>query len=187
MIVLMTAKVHALHPNVSARHWYIWYHLFTAAVCAATLVIENPRNPLAPLALALFDKAINLYSSVVQGNSSSRIVQNLKWLQRLRARAGERMRRAEEGASGGAGGNGGSGNGMGTEDNRGRGDDSEGEGLNDVELLGWRTRLVKRAVQGRTAMTVSASPATTVSPDAPKLPDNVQSAEDLVRCQTKQR
>lgn len=24
MIVLMTAKVHALHPNVSARHWYIW-------------------------------------------------------------------------------------------------------------------------------------------------------------------
>lgn len=138
-------------------------------MCAATLVIENPRNPLAPLSLALFDNAINLYSSVVQGNTSTRIVQNLKWLQRLRQRAGERMRQAE-----------------GQPDGEGLPQPEEG-GINDVELLGWRTRLVKRAVQGRTAMTVSASPATTVSPDTAVMPafsnkDNTQSAEDLVGC-----
>lgn len=135
-------------------------------MCAATLVIENPRNPLAPLSLALFDNAITLYSSVVQGNTSTRIVQNLKWLQRLRQRAGERMRQAE-----------------GQGDGAGRLPAEEAEGINDVELLGWRTRLVKRAVQGRTALTVGPSPTTTVSPDMPVLPSvpkDGQSAEDIV-------
>lgn len=142
-------------------------------MCAATLVIENPRNPLAPLSLALFDNAITLYSSVVQGNTSTRIVQNLKWLQRLRQRAGERMRQAAAQPQG---------------EGRLPLAEEEDTGINDAELLGWRTRLVKRAVQGRTAMTVgTSSPATTVSPDVPVIPsvgkDNTQSAEDLVSCE----
>lgn len=112
-----------------------------------TLILQNPRNVLAPLALSLIDSAIALYTSLVQSNSTGRSLRNLQWLLRLRQRASTRMTAS-------------------TEDGKidlGTLTDEE----EDIELLGWRTRLVSRLGKGtQTAVTITPTQSvTTPSPN----------------------
>ncbi|BEI84665.1 hypothetical protein CcaverHIS002_0500660 [Cutaneotrichosporon cavernicola] len=155
LIIQIVARINALHPNVTARHWFFWYHAFNSAVCVGTLILTNPANPLAGFALSQIDAAIALYTAVVQGRTSRRMIHNLQWLLKLRQRASDRIARALANA--------------GTKDGL-----TEAEDLSDsddVELLGWRTRLIQRATHGatpiQTATTIALpSPRTSTSPNA---------------------
>jgi hypothetical protein len=95
-----------------------------------TLIIRNPQNTLAPFALSQIDSAILLFAKVLQSWPSPRLAKNLKWLHRLRSRAAAKL-------------------------STGSTSDEE-----DVELVGWCTRLVQRAATGsQTAKTILAKAA----------------------------
>lgn len=112
------------------------YHVFNAAVCMGTLILQNPRNMLAPLAMSLIDNAINLYTNIVQSNSTGRLLKNLEWLLRLRQRANAKMAGS-------------------TADETAHAVYPESE-EEDIELLGWRTRLVSRlGKRAQTAITIT--------------------------------
>jgi hypothetical protein len=104
------------------------------------LVLKNPDNPLASFALSSVDNAITIYTSAVYHRNSLRMSKNLRWLNNLRSKIGMRMmqHRSPETAASGTGG---------SEDTH--------EGY-DVELLGWKTRLIQRAGKSlQTASTIS--------------------------------
>jgi hypothetical protein len=104
-----------------------------------TLILQSPQNALTPFALAQIDTAISLYTTAVQARVSPRMVKNLQWLFRLRQRAQERISRAQ--ALPGS--------------NR---EDPPSEDEDDIELIGWRTRLIQRAAKGtQTATTISSN------------------------------
>ncbi|GMK58493.1 hypothetical protein CspeluHIS016_0505250 [Cutaneotrichosporon spelunceum] len=155
VIIQIVARINALHPNVAARHWFFWYHAFNAAVCVGTLILTNPANPLAGFALSQIDAAIALYTGVVQGRTSRRMIHNLQWLMKLRQRASDRI--ARETANAGA--------------EEGLREIEDLSDSDEVELLGWRTRLIQRATHGatptQTATTIALpSPRTNTSPNA---------------------
>ncbi|KLT43595.1 hypothetical protein CC85DRAFT_301200 [Cutaneotrichosporon oleaginosum] len=152
VLIEVVAGLYELYPTVTARHWFFWYHLFTAAVCLGTMIILNPTNPLAGLVLGQIDHSIKLYSSVLRDHATPSLLQNHQWLLRLRARALSKVEHAPPPP----------------------GD----EGDVDVELLGWRTRLVERARGQRRATTIRRdgddSPATAslgASPAPMHMPD----------------
>lgn len=100
-----------------------------------------PHNPLAGFALLQIDGAITLYTAAVQSRPSRSMVNNLQWLLRLRHRAEVKMASASATMAA---------------------DTMPGEGVvdgdretEDVELLGWRTRLIQRAPKSQTATTIS--------------------------------
>ncbi|WWC94362.1 hypothetical protein V866_001204 [Kwoniella sp. B9012] len=125
VIIQVISTLYATHPNVCARHWFLWYHTFNCAVCMGTLILKHPQNSLVPFALAQIDMVIELYTSVLKGNSSKRMVENLQWLVRLKGRAIQKMNQALVHSA--------------------TGPDTEWEGeKDDIELIGWRTRLVER-------------------------------------------
>ncbi|KAL1404878.1 hypothetical protein Q8F55_008489 [Vanrija albida] len=126
-IVVIAASIYDLFPQPAARHWWFWYHAFSAAVCMVTLVIKSPRNPLVPFARNLVDTVIYLYTAVVAHRNSPMMVKNLAFLQTLRKRMGVKVAQITA-------------NGTST-DAAGR--DSDGQD-DDVELLGWTTRLIER-------------------------------------------
>ncbi|WWC65511.1 uncharacterized protein I303_108129 [Kwoniella dejecticola CBS 10117] len=137
-MINVIAGLYALHPNVCARHWYLWYHAFNSAVCLGTLIFRNPKNPLAGFALSQIDSAIGLYTSLVQIGSSRRILNNLRWLLRLRAQA---VRKIEPTTGDGI---------MPTHHENVEDSDDE-----NIELIGLKTRLIERASRGaQTAKTI---------------------------------
>ena len=116
------------------------FHVFGSALCLGTLVLRDPSNVMASLILSQIDTAVNLFTSLIQhGAGNPRYHRNLQWLLKLKSRVSSKISAAynsrreqpNEGSS---------------EDTKDEGDDVEGE---DVELLGWRTRLVERAGQDR--------------------------------------
>lgn len=113
-------------------------------MCVGTLILTNPLNPLTGFALSQIDAAISLYTGVVQGRTSRRMIHNLQWLLKLRQRASDRIARAEREVAAMA-----SGSGAGLTARAG-GDAVEDSGSDseEVELLGWRTRLIQRASRG---------------------------------------
>lgn len=125
-----------------------------------TLVLKNPNNVLAGFALSLVDSVIKIYASAVKSRNSERMVKNLNWLVSMRSRLDARIKQVQaqgqtpdndeamaNGAGAGAG-----------------GDDQPGDD-NDLELLGWKTRLIERAEAGlMRARTINPSPRDIVSP-----------------------
>lgn len=101
-----------------------------------TLILQDPRNMLASYALSLIDSSIHLYTSIVQSHSTSRLVKNLEWLLKLRQRATMRISAAASEHTSGA--------------------EVQSDEEEDVELIGWRTRLVQRLGKGaQTATTIT--------------------------------
>jgi hypothetical protein len=92
---------------------------------------------LASYALSLIDSAIGLYTNIIQSHSTTRLLRNLEWLLKLRQRASSRMATASSFQA----------------DYSSR----EPEEEDDVELIGWRTRLIQRLGKGNNL-------ATTVTP-----------------------
>lgn len=125
------------------------YHAFNSAVCMGTLLLMSPLNDFAPIALQQIDQVITAYTSVVQSRTSPRLVQNLRWLLRLRQRAVDRMANAQN-------------------DHRDTGPStgSIDETIElDAGLLGWRTRFIERlGNNSQKATTISTSTPPGISP-----------------------
>ncbi|ORX41278.1 hypothetical protein BD324DRAFT_613935 [Kockovaella imperatae] len=130
VIIQVVQGLYSLHPTISVRHWFFWYHLFTAAVCVGTLILRNPQSVLAQFALGQIDQAIDLFSAVLKHNPSPSMVQNREWLVRLRQRAVAKISHESHKPS--------------TNDTS----PASYEGEEDLELLGWRTRLIEQAGAG---------------------------------------
>jgi hypothetical protein len=116
------------------------YHVFNAAVTMGTLILGDPRNIMASYALTLIDSAISLYTNIIQSHSTTRLLRNLEWLLKLRQRASAKMVTASSFQA----------------DYATRAPDDE----DDVELIGWRTRLIQRLGKGHHL-------ATTITPTQP--------------------
>ncbi|ADV25110.1 hypothetical protein I305_05945 [Cryptococcus gattii E566] len=142
-IIQLVSAIYALHPYICARHWFLWYHAFNSAVCMGTLILQTPHNPMATFALSQIDASITLYTSVVQSHASPRLAKNLQWLLRLRHRAHTKMNQNPPDA----------------EVEAMAAMHTSNEEDEDIELLGWRTRLIHRATKGT-------QKATTISPMA---------------------
>lgn len=136
-------------------------------MCVGTLILTNPLNPLAGFALSQIDAAISLYTAVVQGRGSRRMIHNLQWLLKLRQRASDRIARAEASAASAGRGQGSEAGGPGqrvpSDSREGEGAD-EGSDSEEVELLGWRTRLIQRASGRHGPPTQTATTITLPSP-----------------------
>jgi hypothetical protein len=95
---------------------------------------------MAAFVLAQVDAAIDLFIFLIQhGASTPRYQRNLQWLLKLRARALSKVSTAASASQDGP---------QRPLDQHWRGSDDR-EGGEDVELLGWRTRLIERGGQDR--------------------------------------
>lgn len=141
VLIEVVGGLYDLYPTVTARHWFFWYHLFTAAVCIGTLIIINPANPLSGLVMGLLDQSLRLYSSVQRDHATPSLQQNHQWLLRLRARAMSKLSNLEQVPH-----------------------DAEADAEVDVELLGWRTRLIERARGSQRATTIPRPPSPGLMP-----------------------
>ncbi|KAM5344358.1 hypothetical protein ACJ41O_012895 [Fusarium nematophilum] len=129
IIISLVNDIHTRFPAVSTRQWNFWYHVFNSALCLGTLVLRDPANVMASFVLAQIDAAISLFTSLLQhGARTPRYKSNLQWLLNLRSRALSKISGAATSQRDG---------------------DGHREHDEDVELLGWRTRLIERAGQGR--------------------------------------
>ncbi|OAA59728.1 Transcription factor [Niveomyces insectorum RCEF 264] len=141
IIIAVVTDINARFPAVSTRQWNFWYHVFGSALCVGTLVLRHPGHPMAAFVLSQIDAAIALFTSLVQnGASTPRYQRNLQWLQKLRSRAAAKMatvsaqnvQHAQNTAS------------MAEAHTDQAAEDGE-----DVELIGWRTRLIRQADRHR--------------------------------------
>ncbi|RSH80750.1 hypothetical protein EHS25_007086 [Saitozyma podzolica] len=87
VMIVVVRDLNEFYPNVIARHWFYWYHLFTAAMCLGTLVLKNPLNPLAQFSLQQLSAAVQIYESLIKRHQSHAMAQNHDWLSRLLRRA----------------------------------------------------------------------------------------------------
>lgn len=119
-----------------------------------TLIIRNPQNTMGQSALTLIDSTILLLTRVIVSWPFPRMAKNLKWLNRLRGRAAAKLSPVtssqpptSQGTSGAT--------------------SSDDE---DVELVGWSTRLAERAASGsQTVRTILSKSAP--SPNVFSMPD----------------
>ncbi|KLT41091.1 hypothetical protein CC85DRAFT_303533 [Cutaneotrichosporon oleaginosum] len=135
VMIVVAATVHSLFPAIAVRHWFFWHHTFNSAVTMGTLIIRNPQNTLAPYALTLIDSTILLLSRVIVSWPSPRMAKNLKWLHRLRGRAAAKLSAVTPNPNPNPAPAAGT-------DSVSASDDE------DVELVGWCTRLVQRGATG---------------------------------------
>ncbi|KAL4893492.1 hypothetical protein BDV59DRAFT_207607 [Aspergillus ambiguus] len=141
IIIAMVDDIHTRFPAVSTRQWNLWFHVFGSALCLGTLVLRDPGNPMATFVLTQLDAAIRLFTSLIQrGANTPRYCRNLQWLQKLRTRASSKVSSASTAQRVD------SQRDTDTDQQRGAEDREDSE---DVELLGWRTRLIERAGQDR--------------------------------------
>ena len=170
ILISITTDIHARFPAVSTRQWNLWFHTFNSALCLGTLVLRDPGNTMSAFVLEQIDATISLFTSLIQhGAGTPRYRRNLQWLQKLRARAKAKIaalteaqltnrRRAQEDGQ------------QSTSEER-----EDGE---DVELLGWRTRLIERAGQNRKTIRTIRHSATTPTGSAITISSNPQTHID---------
>lgn len=107
---------------------------------------------MATFAIEQIDIAIELFTSLTQhGVNTPRYHRNLKWLQRLRARASSKVSKASTTPKTGPH--------RDVESER-NGTTEERDDAEDVELLGWRTRLIERVGRGRPTVSTIRLPST---------------------------
>ncbi|KAF4556666.1 Fungal specific transcription factor domain-containing protein 57 [Elsinoe fawcettii] len=135
VIIALVADVQSRFPNVSTRQWNLWYHVFGSAICLGTLLLKDPGNAISSFVLAQIDSAVALFNSLIEhGGGTSRYRANLAWLTKLRDRAMTKMQAAASGQR--------SDTHTGASANQTDETQQENE---DIELVGWRTRLIERA------------------------------------------
>lgn len=143
-------------------------------------MLRDPGNVMAGFALSQIDAAISLFTSLLQhGARLPRYKRNLQWLLNLRTRALSKTSRAsaqeQEGEPSAQ-------RDVGADRQQGGGGDVDGEGHRDqdedVELLGWRTRLIERAGQGR-GKTVRAIPLAAETPTGSQITDMAMPSASL--------
>ncbi|ORY30771.1 hypothetical protein BCR39DRAFT_598252 [Naematelia encephala] len=87
VLIQVVCGLYNAYPGVTARHWWCWYHGFNSAICMGTLILLSSHSECVPIAFGSIDIVINNYTSIVQTTPTPRLVQNLRWLLRLRQRA----------------------------------------------------------------------------------------------------
>lgn len=102
-----------------------------------TFIIRNPQNTLTPYALTLIDSTILLLTRVIVSWPSPRMAKNLKWLHRLRGRAAAKLSTVVPNHSN-----------TNITVNPGATESGSTSDDEDVELVGWCTRLVQRGESG---------------------------------------
>ena len=123
------------------------YHAFNSAACMGTLVLKNPQSVMTQVAIGIVDSTIACYTSVVWSRNSPRMVKNLRWLVKLREKITTKVAQSPAASANEAP------------------PASYGQDDDDVELLGWRTRLIERAGKGlQTARTIQSTGASSASP-----------------------
>ncbi|KAL4939489.1 hypothetical protein BDV06DRAFT_198793 [Aspergillus oleicola] len=182
IILAIVNDIHCRFLAVSTRQWNFWYHVFGSALCLGTLVLRDPCNPMAAFVLAQLDLAIDLFTSLIQnGANTPRYCRNLQWLNKLRARVSSKISIASTPAGQQPDLNSnqhpqrehGSGPGPGTDSDRPATSQTQQGGLRehsededeDVELLGWRTRLIERAGPGQDRQTIRTIPLAATTPN----------------------
>lgn len=138
--------------------------MFGSALCLGTLVLRDPTNALASLALSQLDAAIAVFTSLIRhGANTPRYHRNLRWLVKLRDRASSKMSTATT---------------VQTDNERRAADPAEPrssddrEDGDDIELLGWRTRLIERAGKNsHTIRTINVAATPTSSNMGQRTPD----------------
>lgn len=137
---------------------------------------------MAGFVLSQIDAAISLFTSLLQhGARTPRYKRNLQWLLNLRTRALSKTSKASaatqpegDGAS--------SSQRVAGPDRQDGGGDGDGEAHRDqeedVELLGWRTRLIERAGQGR-GKTVRTIPTAAETPTGSQITDMAMPSSSL--------
>lgn len=99
-------------------------------------MLRDPANAVSAFALTQIDSAITLFTSLTQrGGNTPRYYRNLQWLLKLRSRASSKVSTVSNQA----------GDVRGPLDMGERNNSESRDENDDVELLGWRTRLVERA------------------------------------------
>lgn len=99
-------------------------------------MLRDPGNALASFVIAQIDAAISLFTSLLQhGARTPRYKSNLQWLLKLRTRALSKITEATIDS--------------GRQSTSGNREGHKENDEEDVELLGWRTRLIERMDQGR--------------------------------------
>lgn len=163
ILISITTDIHARFPAVSTRQWNLWFHCFNSALCLSTLILRDPGNSMSAFVLEQIDAVITLFNSLIQaGAGTPRYRRNLQWLLKVRARIGSKIAKSKEAQT------------VRQAHTQIRDDQvtsEEREDGEDVELLGWRTRLIERAGQNHktvrtirlTATTPTGSAATTSS------------------------
>ncbi|XEV01060.1 hypothetical protein FSHL1_006347 [Fusarium sambucinum] len=160
IIISIVTDIHNRFPTVATRQWSFWYHVFGSALCLGTLVLRDPGNIMTQFALTQIDAAISLFTSLLQhGAQTPRYKSNLQWLLNLRTRALAKISSVSTSQRG---------NPQGDVDEQRQSDSGDREDDEDVEMLGWRTRLIERAGQNKqkTIRTIRLSETPTVSPNA---------------------
>lgn len=146
IIIGIVGDIYARFPAVSTRQWNFWFHVFGSALCLGTLVLRDPGNALARFILAQIDAAVELFNALIQsGANNPRYARNLQWLIKLRTRASAKVSAAASPGGEAALTNQSQDLERNGEGGMARGDREDSE---DVELVGWRTRLIERAGQG---------------------------------------
>ncbi|KAK9350906.1 hypothetical protein V1523DRAFT_418316 [Lipomyces doorenjongii] len=141
IIIAIVTDIHTRFPAVSTRQWNFWFHVFGSVLCLGTLVLRDPGNAMGTFVVAQIDAAIGLFTSLIQhGASTPRYHRNLQWLLKLRARASSKISMASTSKKVDLQND--------ADLNRRRSGDDREDG-EDVELVGWRTRLIERAGQDR--------------------------------------
>ena len=120
--------------------------MYNSALCLGTLVLRDARNAMASFAVGQIDVAIALFTSLTQhGANTPRYRRNLQWLQKLRAKASDKISEASAAPR------------LSPQCDE---NSEEREDADDVELLGWRTRLIERVGQDRPTRSTIRLPAT---------------------------
>lgn len=148
------------------------YHVFNCALCLGTLILRDPGNIMAGFVLSQIDAAISLFTSLLQhGARTPRYKRNLQWLLNLRSRALSKTSKASA-TQQQEGGNPLTQPAAASEQQQGSGEggDDRRDQDEDVELLGWRTRLIERAGQGR-GKTVRTIPLVAETPTGSQITD----------------
>ncbi|KAL5330096.1 hypothetical protein ACEPPN_003620 [Leptodophora sp. 'Broadleaf-Isolate-01'] len=172
IMLAIVADIHARFPAVSIRQWNFWFHVYNSALCLGTLVLRDARNDMATFALEQIDVAIALFTSLTQhGANTPRYCRNLQWLQKLRAKASDKISEAstahrpspQRPAPGWDS----------------QGNNEEREDADDVELLGWRTRLIERVGKDRPTISTIRLPATPTGSLTSTVPNSVPDMNNM--------
>ena len=116
-------------------------------------MLRDPGNAMATFVLAQIDAAIDLFSSLIQhGASTPRYYRNLQWLLKLRARASSKISTASTSSAQKV-------DSQRDADPDARRSSEDRVDYEDLELVGWRTRLIERVGQDRqTIRTIRPAP-----------------------------
>jgi len=141
--IAITRSLYSLYPAVAVRHWNFWYHMFTATVCLSSLISMAPSCILSPFAMGELESVVSLLASTPPG---SRPRSNLAAVVRMVRMAEGRLTGKDPAAAS-----------MGSQMAEMFGHDipsvssSDGpveEEEQQLAMIGWKTRLVRRLKSG---------------------------------------